>query len=481
MKSAMAQRKTLTEKQVRLLRWIADGCREDTAGDDYYRISAAALRNRGLVKTSGRGPTWTATTTDAGREYLAKVDGPDPPIPREVNVSVTEQLVNDVVAAGGVLRVPRRGWYSADGVNYEHRARLAARHGKVPEGKRLTVTAIERELEIALVDAPGRSYGRPELAPVPVPERIGRYHAAAREFRERSERHEVSRGQLPRATRIIHAIAVEADRRGWSARGASESKDGYGRDSWTGTKDGHLVIVVNDEVFILRLQEPAVRTRGPWEREVHHYRNVRRDSFFYRDRELPSGPYDARSSGQLVLELNPGARLHGGRQSRFVDRQSWTLEERLPHLFREIEERIIAAEHEAEDRRIAAQKAAEVAEREAEERRRRWRLLMDRAAERLLEDHRAAQLRQEASAWHEADRIRRYCDAAESAHGNCADTAEWLGWARAYAEALDPLTQPPRIPELAEVSLEELQPYFPSGWSAHDPDEGRARRPHERW
>jgi hypothetical protein len=62
----MAQRKTLTEKQVLLLRWIADGCREGILGDGYYRISAAALRNRGLVKISGRGPTWTATITKTG-------------------------------------------------------------------------------------------------------------------------------------------------------------------------------------------------------------------------------------------------------------------------------------------------------------------------------------------------------------------------------------------------------------------------------
>jgi hypothetical protein len=182
-----------------------------------------------------------------GCRHILEAAQPNPPTPREANVSVSEQLVRDVIAAGGVLRVPRRGWYSADGVDFEHRARLAARHGKVPDGKRLTVTGIERELEIALIDAPGRTYRRPELVPVPVPERVGRYHPAAREFRERPERHEVSRAQLPRATRIIHAIASEAERRGWSAHASSDSKNSYGRDSWTGTKDGHLLIAVDEE------------------------------------------------------------------------------------------------------------------------------------------------------------------------------------------------------------------------------------------
>jgi hypothetical protein len=475
----MAQRKTLTDKQVQLLRWIGGGCPQGIMEGDSYRISAAALRNRGLVRTSGRGPTWGAKITSAGRASLTAVDGPNPPIAREANASVTEQLVRDVIAAGGVLRVPRRGWYSRDGVDYGNRVRLATRHGKVPDGKRLTVAAVELELEIRLVDAPGRSYKRAELVQVSVPERVARYHSAARQFRKCSERHEVSREQLQRATRIIDAIAKEAERRGWSVQGSSESTNGYGRDSWTGAKDGHLLVVAGEHGFCLRLQEKGVRTRGPWEEEVRRYRNVSRDWSFYRDRELPSGPHDAGATGQLVIELNPRGGSYGGRQSRFSDRQSWTLEERLPQLFREIEDRILEAEHEAEDRRVAAERAAETAQREAEERRRTWLRLMDRAAERLLEDQHAGELRRQAEAWHEAERIRRYCDAAEAAHGDLAETARWLAWARNFAQRLDPLAGPPGAPEILEVTLDELQPYFPTGWSALGPEQGRRRSPYD--
>jgi hypothetical protein len=118
----MAQRKTLTEKQVELLRWIAGGCPEDEVEGDSYRISAAALRNRGLITTSGRGPTWKASITSAGTAYLSQVDSPHPPIPRQANVSVTQQLVDDVIAASGALRVPQRRWGSVGGVDYEQRA-----------------------------------------------------------------------------------------------------------------------------------------------------------------------------------------------------------------------------------------------------------------------------------------------------------------------------------------------------------------------
>src|SRR5438045_3470827 len=112
----MAQRKTLTEKQVELLLWIADGCPDGVMEDEFHRISAAALRNRNLITTTGRGPTWKAKIAPAGSAYLKQVDSPNPPIPRQGNVSVTQQLVNDVVAAGGSLRVPQRRWGSSEGV-----------------------------------------------------------------------------------------------------------------------------------------------------------------------------------------------------------------------------------------------------------------------------------------------------------------------------------------------------------------------------
>ncbi len=71
----MAQRKTLTERQVFILRWIAEGSPEGVVDGDHRRISAAAVRARGLATASGRGTTWVARVTADGRRYLAQVDG----------------------------------------------------------------------------------------------------------------------------------------------------------------------------------------------------------------------------------------------------------------------------------------------------------------------------------------------------------------------------------------------------------------------
>ena len=445
--------------------------------DNHHRISAAALRSRELVRISGRGPTWAAQVTKAGREYLARVDGPDPPIARQANVSVAERLVDDVTAAGGSLRVPRKGWNRSATIDYAHRVRLAGRHGKVPPGKRLTVTVTEArdELEIRLIDAPdGAPGGRAELAPVAVPVRVGRYHAAARQFRDHPERHEVSRALLPRATRIIHALAVEAERRGWSAHGSGDSNNGHGRTDWTGTKDGHLGIVAQGHVFWVRMQEEGVRARGDWEAEVQRYRNASTWWSTYTKREHPSGPYDAGAGGRLKLQLHDERWwMYRGRQSRWADRQSWTLEERLPHLFREIEERVAEADRAEEQARLAALEAAQAAKGAAEERERTWQRLMDEARGRLVEDHRATLLRDQVDAWHEAERVRRYCDAVEEAFGNEPATAEWLGWARAHAAGLDPLAQAPVEPEPPEATPEALQRHLPGGWSAYGPEHGR--------
>jgi hypothetical protein len=64
----MAQRNTLSERQVSVLRWIADGSPQGPIDGYSHRVSAAALRRRGLFETSGGGRSWTATITQAGRE-----------------------------------------------------------------------------------------------------------------------------------------------------------------------------------------------------------------------------------------------------------------------------------------------------------------------------------------------------------------------------------------------------------------------------
>jgi len=223
------QPKTLTERQLEVLGWIGASWLDDVMVGVSYRITAAALRGRGLVKIDGRGPTWSTSITDAGRALLSNWDSSNPSPLRPANGSVTEQLVADVIEAGGSLEVARRH-YGGAGVDYVQRARAAERYGKVPAGKRLVVTPLSfATSRIDIIDAPtGTAL---ELRPVPVPRMLtrARYHSAVRTFFDSADRHDISRAALPRVLRLLQALAGEADRRGF--RVANERADPSSRGS----------------------------------------------------------------------------------------------------------------------------------------------------------------------------------------------------------------------------------------------------------
>ncbi|MFZ1155542.1 MAG: hypothetical protein WAN93_11615 [Solirubrobacteraceae bacterium] len=450
----MAHRKNLNEKQLEVLRWIADGSPQGVMDGDSHRISAAALRNRGLVTTSGRGQTWAARITTAGRTYLKHADGPTPPIPRQANTSVTEQLVNDVIAAGGSLRVPRKNWSDRNSVDYANRARLAEQYGKVPPGKHLTVKMVSAEdVQIDLVDAPEGTVE--DAPPIPIPVKVARYHSVVQQFREHSERHEVSRAALPRTLRILQGLVVEAERRGYNTQIASApERDRYGYHSeWKGAHHGHVVIAIGDYSAAVRVTEEGLQSRTYWKQRNSSYF---RDTKTWNARVLDA--YEANTTGHLQMQLATG---YSQRSAKWADRKSTTLEELLPDLLREIEMRAIEDEHHRQ-----------AAERKAAERERVWEAAMRRARERHAEHHRGEVLRTEIARWSEAQRIRTYCSAAESTHTDVPETLKWIAWARSYADTIDPLQRAPGMPAApTSVQPEELRPFL-DGWSPYGP-EGR--------
>jgi hypothetical protein len=441
---SMPQPKTLSEKQVELLRWIADGCPASRPGGEYYRISAAALRNRGLVTISGRGASWSAEVTAAGRDYLAKADGPSPPKPRQPNTLVTEQLVSTVTEAGGSLTLPRLMRSDPDYVDYRSRVRLAERHGKVPEGKRLRIEDLScDEMRIELVDDPA-DIAQP-TRPVLVPATIGTYHPVVREFKERSDRHEVSRAALPRVLRILQALVAEAERRGYTVQLAPEPQThgGYGARDWTGPNDGHLVISARGLAVRVRVCEEGIQSRAYWTRQNRRF-DPRRRTW-----TLPSlTEFEAKATGRLVLEF-VNAYWPDGRVHRWADRKAWTLEDKLPDVLRGVE--VCVADYEERQRQAAH---------EAAERHRAQEAAAEEARKRRAYQQRADVLAEQVSRWRACQDIRDYCRAAEAAHPADPGTADWVGWARAHADTIDPLRTAPRGPAPENpASLAELEPY----------------------
>ncbi len=491
----------LNEVQRRVLVWIGAGCPDGTFEGYVHRVSAAALRTRGLVRTTGRGPAWSAELTDKGRRLLAG----DPavartPKPRSGALAgvhsrersrddaneqqktraptKTELLVRQLLASDGVLRLPVR--LGRGGPTARQRAYAAQNSGKLPPGKRLTTQVVGTELEIRLVDDPRgeRVVIDLDLVPVSVPEKVSRLHAAARQLRDLKSRHEVSLVELPRATRIVHAIAKEAERRGWSAEAPTETPNGYGQASWTGAKDGHLSIVVAGNHFGLRLQEGGVKTRGPWEKEVAQAKRYWSDySWNGRTRIKPEGPHDAAANGRLKLTIIDGPHwLRNGRRSTFADGASSSLDSKLGELFRELELRVHEAELAEIERTAAAERAEEEAKRAAEERERQWHVLMADARRLHNESRRREYLRQQLDRWSEAGRVRDYAEALSAAHSLDSEVTAWIAWVRRYADSIDPLVEPPRVPADITPTHADLQKFLPEGWSTHGPRSPGTRR-----
>ncbi|NYF16003.1 excisionase family DNA binding protein [Microbacterium sp. AK009] len=66
----------LNPAQTAVLAWIVDHCPEGVYSDDSFahRITARALKNRGLVEISGRGATWRAVPTARGLIWPRETD-----------------------------------------------------------------------------------------------------------------------------------------------------------------------------------------------------------------------------------------------------------------------------------------------------------------------------------------------------------------------------------------------------------------------
>ncbi len=292
---------------------------------------------------------------------------------------------------GGSLTLPRLRGFDPGYVDYEYRVRLAERHGKVPAGKRLRVERLSYdEIRIELVDDPA---GVAQSAgPVPVPATIRTYHQVVREFKERTDRHEVSRAALPRVLRMLQGLVAGAEQRGYTVELAPEpsARGGYGARDWTGPNHGHLVISARGIAVRVRVFAEGIPSRAYW--------NRRHGRFDPRSRtwKLPSlTEFEAKATGRLVIEF-VNAYWAAGRVHRWSDRKAWTLEDKLADVLHGIEAQ--AAGHEERQRQ---------AEQQAAERRRAQEAAAEEARQRHVYQQRADALAEQVARWRTCQDIRR--------------------------------------------------------------------------
>ncbi|MBB4934736.1 hypothetical protein F4561_005630 [Lipingzhangella halophila] len=453
----MSRYSPLNEKQLEVLRWIAQGYPQRDWPDHTHKSSALALQGRGLVKVSKKGGTWSAAITDDGRYYLdhgrysdhierrsrkaatsASTTADSPTALPRAKVEIND-LIERVQITGGALRV--------EDPSIELRAayRRAINHaiatGEVPQGYLLQYTGRDRgDLTIRLVASKDRPQRRERSATVPIPDAVdGNNDAAAR--LEQESRLDVSASARTRALRIVQGIAEEAGRRGHGFGLRPDSHPGF-RIS---IGEDHYDFTVYEEYdHVEHYPDEEVGTKKyPWQRVSP------------RTTALPSG--------RLAIQLQRGT-VRGA--SRWADRTRWTLIDKLPEVFRRIED--------------AAHTAREERHRRQEEERRlhdQWKSAVADARGRYLTELNRNRVRDQAEAWRRAHDLRSYAAGLRNHADEETDATtrrrigDWADWAQHEAEEIDPLKELDELGFLTPdtIAAEDLDPFMPRGLTARHP------------
>lgn len=461
----MALSSTLTDRQLEVLRWIAEGCPPHSWPDHSYKTTALALQNRRLVTVSKRNG-WNAAVEPAGQYYLdhgfypdghfrtpkrrsraqrTPADAPDlatPSRPPTARLTVSpRELVDQLLADGPIeITVPTADERAA----WRRTIHAALGSGLIPEGKFLRHSGRDRgPLVIRLDDQPRLA---PARHPVRVPAEYDPQDPVIQRLVAEPSRLGVSSSALPRALCIVQALVAETRRRGYQLDIHPDTACGFLLERF-GYTQSYVMVEEDDQIEEFPDDEVSAK-KYSWERVSARIVTV--------------------PSGRLVLRYDQTWHVR-----RWADRKRWRLDDKLPELLDDFEQQ--AQEH--LDRRLA---------REAEEQRLEnvW-VLSRRQAHRLFAlEHNRSRALSHIDNLDRAQRLRDYAGHLDALLEECSDPAtasEIRGWQlfiSAEAERTDPLRHTERLrwvePEAAD---HDLEPFMPSGMhAAYPPSPGPRSR-----
>ena len=415
----------LTKKQREVLQWVRNGCPTEVFTEGYeHRITARALERRGLILITGRGPIWSAEVTEEGRAWECA------PLEKALRVEdQAELLINQVLEAGGRLALP-------DGAeareNYERLVRTSLKSPSRPRGKRLQIisTGTWGTGSKALVFSEYFD-DYVQTRPVPIPERVARYHPAVKAFMADKRWPYVTSEHRPRAGRILQALAAEASIRHIDVLNPEDAaKEMAGRPRQH-IRTGNLALRAPGGTYAIEIKESS----GP-------------------DTSIRSGRFE-------LIVRGPGSAYDG---DRYRDTKTISVEDRLPQVFRSLEIYKLRADWHEQQR-----------QREQAERRRQWEAAMVSAKERYFEHARWEHFTELSRTWASLNQHRAFLHAAKEAVQACQSenqdaVLQQLDHAQRTIETLDPIHQLSKIvPEVPDPQPEDLKPFL-GRWSPHGPD-----------
>lgn len=222
----------------------------------------------------------------------------------------------------------------------------------------------------------------------------------------------------------MHALATEAERRGYELTHSPVRHGQYASENRSTIADGQFQVIIEGHETRLRLQEKS----GPAGKPVPSSTS-KNLALWQTVRQTMLVP-----TGRLMITINRDQGEVSGRSSNFADGATVRLEDRLPDLLRELEVRS-----------LEAARAQEALRRADQERERRRLEEVEHAKVRLREVHRGEVLEEQIKAWWLAIQLREYL-VAMSEHVDALedrqeqqDAQSWLSWSRDYLTKLDPL------------------------------------------
>ncbi|MER5261563.1 hypothetical protein ABTZ99_05690 [Actinosynnema sp. NPDC002837] len=249
----------LNDRQLAVLHRVAAGDTLSAPADGTARLSARALRDRGLPLLTKVNKHWTAAMTDAGRFYLERGHHPNRPTtqdtapaqarkpprvtapptnqgsPREPpaatarrRAEVATELLRRL-AAKTLVRLECTDQHTL--AEWRRTIDYAKRHRLVPSGTRLKTLRIQDgSLIVQLLPGVHPSSIRrnpPSLVEVPMPEQLRDAHPAIEELRRDTHRLIMPEHLRHRCLLILHALTQAALREGYTVRTCPVSPSRY--------------------------------------------------------------------------------------------------------------------------------------------------------------------------------------------------------------------------------------------------------------
>ncbi|GAA4402237.1 hypothetical protein GCM10023147_42600 [Tsukamurella soli] len=488
----------VNDRQLEVLRWIADGCPDGRwPEDDFsYKTSAAALKARGLVTVKGHARTWSAAVTEAGTHYIEHGTFPPGALPRHpvtsaVRVRAAEPAELDLDdGASEILRqaktlieqLQESGRITVADPEESTRAHYrrvlhACRvHHLIPMGHQLRFTG-RSSGDIVVMLSAGSPAETSDWDRIRTTTRkiTTNLEALRTALETTSILDPISEGLRPRAIELLLDLAERLRVHGVRLGANLKLKTPKLFIQVDARRSTFTLTEILDEVpHVPTAAEQRELRRAPWKQVP-------------RSDQVPSGRLHLRVERDGSYMTEPDRNGYSGYRrngDEWSDEKRKPLERQVPEIARAIKKGVVDDDDAREREKQRLTEAHEAHEREQAARRRAWEDLRSRAREKAILELREATFVRMFEAWQGAQELRTFAEqlkAAATSQGLLESRPrlrEWLEWARARADGMDPVTNLEHLDDSvfnAEPSGDDLRPHM-EGWDPSAPPQGLQRQ-----